>query len=196
MDSISEYLRESKPLEIKQLTKALIAVQKEMKAIHKDATNPFYKSKYVQLDSVVGYLYPLLTQHGFCISQLIQKDCLQTILMHESGEYLISNAPLPQIADIQKLLAASTYLRRYSLMAIVGLAPSDDDDGNCLKDQTATNKNASAIQTASVRQVSPPPQRPQANTQQSTSNQVNQLQRQGIPIPNRAKEIIKQGERK
>jgi ERF superfamily len=56
---------------------------------------------------------------------------LTTVLAHSSGEWISSEWPVCQIADIasaQKMGAALTYARRYALFTLVGIAGEDDLD--------------------------------------------------------------------
>ena len=57
---------------------------------------------------------------------------IQTILLHESGEY-IESQPLfmkPVKNDTQQAGSLITYLRRYSYQAILNLSTGEDEDGN------------------------------------------------------------------
>jgi hypothetical protein len=119
---------------ITNLAKALSAVQAEMKSVKKSADNPFFKSKYADLAAVCDYAYPILAKHGLAISQpavlLNDKLYVQTVLMHASGDYMKSYWPITGVKQ-QELGSSTSYARRYSLMAIIGLSASgEDDDGN------------------------------------------------------------------
>ncbi len=71
---------------------------------------------------------------------------LRTILLHSSGQALESQftMPLKPNASAQDVGSALTYARRYTLMALVGIAP-EDDDGNA-----ATGRQAPAQAKAEV----------------------------------------------
>lgn len=131
---------------IGELAKALCAAQGQMPAAKKDATNPFFNSKYADLSSVMATAIPVLSKHGLSISQLISNldggSALETILMHESGEYVSATMPLllkgvkAKNSDVllppdsQSQGSAITYARRYAFMAAIGMVADDDDDGN------------------------------------------------------------------
>lgn len=117
---------------------ALAKAQGSMTAATKDSSNPFFKSKYADLNSVWNACREPLSSNGLAIIQTIQNrengDVLYTILGHSSGQWISSSMPLRIKSDgktneLQVLGSAISYLRRYSLMAIVGIAPGDEDDG-------------------------------------------------------------------
>lgn len=122
------------------ITKLAISLAKfngEVSSISKDAKNPFFKSNYVTLDKLIIETRDLLQKHGLSIMQFpLSKDTgeigIQTLLLHESGEF-IEAEPLfmkPQKNDPQQAGSVITYLRRYSYQAILGLNTGEDDDGN------------------------------------------------------------------
>lgn len=129
------------------LAKALSAVQSEMKSVKKSADNPFFKSKYADLAAVCDYAYPILAKHGLAITQpsilLNDKLYIKTMLMHVSGDFMQSVWPITGVKQ-QELGSSTSYARRYSLMSIIGLSSSgEDDDGNAeVKSQPLVkNKN-------------------------------------------------------
>jgi len=119
---------------IKHLAAALNKAQAEMSGARKGATNPFFKSKYADLNSVVDAVRIPFAENGLSYSQFPTMDenrvGVETILMHESGEFIASTLMLPTgKLDAQSAGSAITYAKRYSLQAIAGI-PSEDDDGN------------------------------------------------------------------
>ena len=119
---------------IKELATALNKAQAEMSGAKKKATNPFFKSKYSDLNAVVDAIRIPFCDNGLSYSQFpVSNDkCVgvETILMHDSGEWISSVLMLPMVKqDPQAAGSAITYARRYSLQSIAGI-PSEDDDGN------------------------------------------------------------------
>lgn len=117
------------------LATALCAAQGEFEAVAKDSTNPFFKSKYAGLPAVVRAATPILTEHGLAVSQYLdhddQGDTLTTMLLHSSGQFISSTMRLHLVKDDpQGQGSATTYARRYSYMAALGLVADEDDDGN------------------------------------------------------------------
>jgi hypothetical protein len=122
--------------EINELAGALSKAQGEMQAAIKDKVNPFFKSSYADLGSVWDAARPVLSKYGLCVMQTTHmapdgtKILMVTTLAHTSGQWVKSFLPLnPSKNDSQGIGAALTYLRRYSLSAIVGVVCDDDDDG-------------------------------------------------------------------
>ena len=92
--------------QIDQLATALAKAQSEFTTAKKDKDNPFFKSKYADLESVVNATRPALTKHGLSIIQSPffenEKSYLITLLMHNSGQWIKSKAQHnPQKSDIQ-----------------------------------------------------------------------------------------------
>lgn len=121
---------------INELAAALSKAQGEMQAAIKDKVNPFYKSAYADLGSVWDAARPVLSKYGLCVIQTTEvapggnQVVMVTTLAHTSGQWMKSYLPLnPTKNDSQGMGAAITYLRRYSLSAIVGVVCDDDDDG-------------------------------------------------------------------
>jgi len=119
---------------INELAAALSKAQGEMQAAIKDSVNPFFKSKYADLGSVWDAARPVLSKNGLCIMQTTEmagdKIVMVTTLAHTSGQWMKSYLPLnPAKNDSQGIGAAITYLRRYSLSALVGVVCDEDDDG-------------------------------------------------------------------
>jgi hypothetical protein len=111
--------------------KKLLEVQKEIGTLSKNAKNPFFKSQYLDLSTLLQHVTPLLNAQGLIISQPIENDKVGTIIVDsESGTTLAESwLSLPQIADPQKLGSCITYFRRYTLKSLLAIA-EEDDDGN------------------------------------------------------------------
>ena len=108
--------------------KKMFLLQQEIGAISKDASNPFYKSKYFDINSLINQLNPLLKKHRLLLLQPIEEDCVYSKLICIDGTGgVISALKLPEINDPQKLGSAITYYRRYTLASLLGLQAVDDD---------------------------------------------------------------------
>jgi len=112
----------------------LLEIQKEIGAIAKDSTNPFYKSRYFDINSLLAQVKPILNKHGIVVLQgltaLEGKIGLNTALLDSStGEKIEFTCPLPENPDPQKMGSIITYFRRYALQSLLALE-AEDDDGN------------------------------------------------------------------
>jgi hypothetical protein len=120
---------------IANLSLALSIVQGKMSHAVKDSANPFFKSKYADLESVWDACRSLLAENGLAVmqfpgmySELDKSMSLTTIISHKSGEYISQEMSVPVTkADAQGAGSAITYMRRYALAAVVGVVQADDD---------------------------------------------------------------------
>jgi hypothetical protein len=121
------------------LASALSKAQGMIRGASKDGSNPMFKSKYSTLDSVWKACREALAANELSIVQETEivdgSVYMVTTLMHSSGEWRDSRLPFTPptnqkgTTDIQAAGSYITYLRRYMLAAMVGVAPTDDDDG-------------------------------------------------------------------
>ena len=114
------------------LFKAFIAAQSAAEAFKKASSNPAFKTKYADLSSVFEAVVPALNKAGVGVMQFPHFDgetvTVQTVLCHESGSNVTHRLTIrPSKLDAQGIGSAITYGRRYSLLAISGAAPEDDD---------------------------------------------------------------------
>lgn len=136
---------------MKSLLAKMLLVQKALKPIPKDETNPHFKSKYFDINGVVAQLRPILNDVGLIVVQPLDKDGITTIVTDaESGELMAYSFPIPETQDLQKLGGAITYLRRYALVSLF-LLEAEDDDGNSASQsqpayQTAARPAAAPVQ--------------------------------------------------
>lgn len=135
----------------------LLEVQKEIKGIKKDATNPFFKSKYFDINSLLAEVKPILNKHDLVLLQPLThidgKLAIRTTIVSKdkqtkptpdsqdqiSSEIISNVCPIPDLGDPQKQGSAITYFRRYALQSLLALE-AEDDDGN-----TATNKKEEGL---------------------------------------------------
>ncbi len=114
---------------------AFCKAQGAMQHAVKDSENPHFKSLYADLASVIDAFRPAFTENGLSVIQpsLPSKPgtvAAQTIILHESGEWIADRGmELPGGSKPQEHGSARTYLRRYALASLVGIA-QDDDDAN------------------------------------------------------------------
>lgn len=115
---------------MKELLKALANVKKEVGTLSKTETNPFFKSKYFDINSLIQQIEPLLEKNNLLLLQPIENNKVKSVIYEvESGNFVSSEIELPNLTDPQKLGSAITYYRRYTLQSLLGLQ-AEDDDGN------------------------------------------------------------------
>ena len=134
-----------------KIAKALVSAQAEMPAIEMNATNPFLKNKYADLGAIIKTVRPILAKHGLAFSQLAVGSGgevgIKTMLIHDSGEFIVDTITLPMTEERGKSSAQAagsiiTYLRRYSLSAILGIYADEDTDGTPTQVQQPQKKLA------------------------------------------------------
>ena len=118
----------------------------ETKDIAPDSNNPFHKSKYASLSAHLNYIKPIFAKNGLAILQFptsaseslgwsgnerkqIGAVGIQTIIIHKNGESIEQSCVVPIDTDTtgQQAGALLTYLRRYALASVAGVATEDDD---------------------------------------------------------------------
>ena len=72
-----------------------------------------YTFKYAPLEKMIQLIRPILMKHGLSFSQPVNGETLETIVMHESGEWLASSMPLPDPGFDQHYGSKLTYRRRF-----------------------------------------------------------------------------------
>lgn len=132
---------------IANLAAALVQFNTKVTSIAKNAKNPQFRSEYVTLDELIRITRPILKDNGLAIMQFpLTKETgeigVQTLLMHNSGEFIESEpifmTPVRMVKgggyetakDPQAAGSLISYLRRYSYQAILNLNTGEDDDGN------------------------------------------------------------------
>ena len=117
---------------IAALAKALAEAQGELEGAVKDKVNPAFRSRYADLGAVYEAIRGPFAKHGLAVVQALRSTdhgvACETMLIHTTGEYISEVFEVPVMKrDAHGYGSASTYSRRYSLMAMAGIAPIDDD---------------------------------------------------------------------
>jgi len=130
--------KEIKP--IKGIVKALGEFQHECPAISKEKTagSGNFKYKYGSLPMILETIKPHMKKAGLAFTQPIVsidgKEFINTTLFDmKTGESIVSSLELPDIKfngmnELQSKGSAITYLRRYSIMSILGIVTEEDDN--------------------------------------------------------------------
>lgn len=142
---------------VAKLAEALSKAQAEFTHAPLNSTNPFLKNKYADLGSVIQSVRPAMTKNGLAITQTVAAEngivTVETMLMHASGEWITQSIGIPVdqskgMSLAQSIGAVVTYLRRYSIAAIMGIYADEDTDGNDEKTTVKQSKPAPAPQPA------------------------------------------------
>lgn len=118
---------------IVKISTALVKAQSKMGNAIKDAKNPFFKSSYADLNAVREACLPVLNENGISVLQPTihenSKSYVETVLLHESGEYISSLTEIlcAKPNDAQAQGSGISYARRYGLQSLVNLGSADDD---------------------------------------------------------------------
>lgn len=118
----------------------LAKAQAEMEGAVKDSQNPFFKSKYADMESVIESFREIFGKYGFSILQPLSSKSsqegtfwyVQTILMHKSGQVLVTEPVeivIKEKTNPQAFGSSVTYFRRYTLASLLRI-PQVDDDAN------------------------------------------------------------------
>ena len=126
-----------------KIAPAFVAAKKAFGPALKDKTNPAFRSKYADLGACIDAVEDALLANGIAVYHESTEDpagiTVECVLLHESGETIRGGKlHVPAVKhDPQGFGSAMTYARRYSLMAVCGIAPEDDDGNAAAKAKTA-----------------------------------------------------------
>jgi len=124
----------------KTLAEALVSLRGELANPARDAKNPYYGSKYAKLEGIIKEIRQLLFDNNLTFIQNIVSEnntiMAQTIFIHASGEERTIDGPRVVLEKFtpQTVGAVTTYAKRYSLLAALGVEPDEDDDANSAED--------------------------------------------------------------
>jgi hypothetical protein len=112
----------------KELREKVFKVKADLGKIPKDSVNPYFKSRYFDINSLLEHVEPVLQKHGLLVVQPVTTDSVTTSIIDvETGGSIESVARLTTSGDPQKLGSEITYLRRYTLQSLLALQAEDDD---------------------------------------------------------------------
>jgi hypothetical protein len=140
---------------------ALAKAQGEIRNAVKDSANPHFRSKYADLAAIVDACRKPLSENGIAVIQIPHnagRDIgVTTILGHSSGQWISGRiAVAPAKWDAQSLGSVTTYLRRYSLAAMTGVAPEDDDGEGAVGRADGNGQEAAPPQTRGATRAARP----------------------------------------
>jgi len=126
----------------------LLQFQQKVGAISKDSTNPYFKSKYFDINKLIEEVKPILNELELVLLQPLEningKPALRTIIydVNEGGCTTIIDftTPLPENPDPQKMGSVITYYRRYAIQSLLFLQAEDDDGNSAAQAPKTTTK--------------------------------------------------------
>jgi hypothetical protein len=166
------------------LAGALAKAQLQIEPASKNATNPHFRSHYADLASIWDACRGPLNTNGLSIVQFpcdgeVGRIGLCTMIVHSSGEWMCETITVKALKeDPQFLGGVLTYLRRYSLAAVVGVTATEDDDGNA-----ASTPANSRVAAPAPRPYIPPPVSPPLVNAPAPSKPVSQPVSQPVAKP-------------
>lgn len=190
--------------EFKQVAAALTKAQPMFGVPKKDklAQGTKYDYSYSDLADLMAAAQLGLGPNGLALIHVINTDepgkpTLETILLHESGEWIAMHYPLIVDNDPQAFGSRLTYARRYSAAMLLGIAADKDDDGAAAAGkqgnrqgqgnrpaQTGTTTNRPTTTTGTTTTNRPPqPQNPAPEAAANSSGATTTTGTEGKPEP-------------
>lgn len=131
---------------VDEIFPALVNFHKSVESIKMTSINPFFSSKYADLQDILSNVNPLLAENDMFIMQIPtnkgENMMVHTRIIHKSGQYVMANTvSLRKAKDAQQVIAFSTYMRRASITSLLSLCLDKDDDGNSLQQSTPVTTN-------------------------------------------------------
>lgn len=138
-------------MENKNIYQKISEVQTAIGAVAKEKENPYFKSKYIDINALLEVVKPALAEFKLVLIQPIitesGKNVLHTIIKDlESKEEIESAIILPENPDPQKYGAIITYFRRYGIVSLLAIQ-AEDTDANDTYSQPAHNNAYKALTT-------------------------------------------------
>jgi len=150
---------------ISALTEALAKAQGAFPAVQKSGKNEHLRNQYSTLDDIIAAVRKPLAANGLSFLQpLVSLEdgllVLETVLMHQTGEWVSSEVAVPSLSgnravnELQAFGSALTYMRRYTLTAMLGVTSEEDVDGN---GDSGNGQKPTTKQAAKPQQKKPAP---------------------------------------
>jgi hypothetical protein len=135
--------------EHKNIAAALVAALADLSVVDKGRTAEVgkYKYDYADLGDTVKLTRPVLAKHGLVVLTPIHDHgddlACTVVVLHTSGERLdFGPLSFPHGETAQATGSWVTYMRRYALLAALGMAAGDDDDGASAAPRKAQGRKA------------------------------------------------------
>lgn len=154
----------------------LAKLKKELQAVTKSANNPFFKSKYADLNTYLEEVEPRLEEAGMVLFQPTETDAggnnlVTSIIMDvDSGQFFKASMKLVGDNDMQKAGGGVTYGRRYTLGAMLSMQAEDDDGNTAVRGASKKTSPAPSGTSKSSNTKSAPAKKSGFRTPKATTN--------------------------
>lgn len=179
---------------IKTLLEGLEKAQADFPTLPKDTKG--YTYKYTNLDTVISTLRPILSKNKIGFMQSLTtteagKPAITTRLFNSVGEWLEDTTPLPEVSlskgnAAQNLGAAVTYMKRYTLCAMLGVSCDEDSDGRADENPVNNEQPQNNQKSGGQKQTNKAPALKGGNDTKEEHDKINSLLSQkyadGSPI--------------
>lgn len=113
--------------------KKLFKVTSTLDKVSKDSKNPFFGSRYFDINQLIEAVRPALIAEDLLLLQPIEGNAVGTRIVDiDSGEFVEAFLPLPDLQDPQKIGACITYYRRFTLGSLIGVEAEDLDGADAV----------------------------------------------------------------
>ncbi len=176
--------------EIQELATALSKAQAEFDTAPLNKVNPYFKSSYADLASIVAASRPALTKHGLSVTQEVSNDdtgalWLVTELMHASGQWKLSKFRMvPPKNDVQAISSYCTYVKRMCYASLIGVVTGDEDDDGEIS--VATTREVMAKGVALNTKYNPK----EINPEVITKEQMEEVEYELAEFPDIAEQVL------
>lgn len=153
---------------ITKLLESFTKAQADFPTLPKDKNG--YNYRYTDLDTVISTVRPILAKYNLGFMQALTtlesgKWAISTRIFNNAGEWIEDTTTLPDVSlakgnAAQNVGAAITYMKRYTLCAMLGISSDEDPDGkpDGNPDFNARNQNKNNAPRSQVQQGAPAPQ--------------------------------------
>jgi len=110
-----------------------------------------YHFKYATLSAIIDAIKKPLSDNGLAYTQIITHDAdggfyVLTTTLYHGNQFLSSKVPLiAEGGTNQQFGSALTYMKRYALAALLGIAADEDDDGNAADGNAADGNEIKVV---------------------------------------------------
>lgn len=170
--------KDSFDFEVANIYTKMIIVQQALDAIKKDGDNPHFKSSYVTLPEMLAGIKKPLNDAGLLLVQKVKGTKVISRIYDFTGEYLESMADISILGGIQTIhqyCGAITYLRRYTLSALLALEEVDDDGESALPKSVAPQVQPQKPHAASTQPLTAEEKKKRTLTYMTNANDLTTL---------------------